>query len=151
MIYFGYCTLLDVEEMGKYCPTAQPIGVARLLGYRPCFATYSAGSVQGGCNLEEAPGHEMWGLLYELTPEALDALDAVAGVDQGYYKKIDVTVTGKDGKPTPAMTYVIPQPGGPFRPAAAYTRPILIGARALELPKEYIAQLDKIVASVQQH
>lgn len=146
MLYFGYCTLLDTEEMKKYCPTATPAGVASLSGYKLCFGTYSTG---GGCNLEEAAGNEMLGLLYEVTPKELAGLDAISGVDKGYYKRIDVEVIKNDQK-IPAVTYVIPEPGGPFHPPATYTRPILVGARALQLRQEYIAQLEEIVRSAQQ-
>jgi gamma-glutamylcyclotransferase (GGCT)/AIG2-like uncharacterized protein YtfP len=150
MLYFAYCTLLDVEEMHKHCPTAEPAGLARLLGYKLTFATYSRGSPSGGCNLEKAPGEEMPGLLYELSPEAMQTLDSIAGVDQGYYEKIDVVVLGQDGKEILAVTYLIPEPGGPFQPSPAYTRPILAGARALQLPPEYIASLEEVVESAQQ-
>ena len=149
MIYFAYCTLLEVEGMRKYCPTAEPIGTARLPDYMLSFATYSASGTDGGCNLENAVGRETWGVLYEVTPEELQALDLAAGLDKGYYEKIDVVVIDKDGAQISAVTYVIPQPGGPFRPSSAYTRPILVGARDLELPGEYIADLEKIVESAQ--
>lgn len=150
MIYFGYCTLLDTEEMRKYCPTAKPIGVGRLSDYRLCFSTYSRdSSVQGGCNLEKAIGEEMLGLLYEVTPEELDGLDEISGVHKNYYERITVTVVTEDGKEMPAVTYVMPEPGGPFHPPAAYTRPILVGARALQLPQEYISKLEKIIRSAQ--
>jgi gamma-glutamylcyclotransferase (GGCT)/AIG2-like uncharacterized protein YtfP len=150
MLYFAYCTLLDVDEMKKYCPTAEPAGIGSISGYRLCFATYSRESTGGGCNLEEAAGEEMLGLLYEMSAEALDALDSIAGVDKGYYKKIDVVVTGQDGEGIAAITYVIPEPGGPFRPSAAYTRPILAGARALQLPAEYVAGLETTIEAAQQ-
>jgi hypothetical protein len=149
MIYFAYCTLLEVEGMRKYCPTAEPIGTARLPDYMLSFATYSASGTDGGCNLEKAVGRETWGVLYEVTPEELQALDLAAGLDKGYYEKIDVVVIDKDGAHISAVTYVIPQPGGPFRPSSAYTRPILVGARDLELPREYIADLEKIIESAQ--
>ena len=148
MIYFGYCTLLDTNEMKKYCPTAKPSGVASLFDYRLCFGAYHD-NAGGGCNLEEAAGNEMLGLLYEVTPEELAGLDAISGVDKGYYEQSDVEVV-KDGAKIPVVTYVIPKLGGPFQPAATYTRPILVGARALQLPQEYIAQLEEIIQAAQQ-
>lgn len=149
MLYFAYCTLLDVEEMRRYCPTAEPTGVGRLPGYGLGFATYGREDPGGGCNLERSETKETLGLLYEMSQEAMAALDAIAGVDRGYYEKIDVTVTREDGTETPAITYVIPEPGGPFQPSAAYTRPILAGARALQLPAAYTASLEAIIESAQ--
>jgi cation transport regulator ChaC len=149
MIYFAYCTLLDVESMRNYCPTAEPLGIARLPGHRVSFATYSTDSRQGGCNLDKAAGQETWGVLYEVTPEELEALDRAAGLDKGYYEQVDVVVIDKDDEPVPALTYVIPEPGGPFHPSSDYTRPILVGARALQLPQAYVAELEKIIAAAQ--
>jgi hypothetical protein len=40
---------------------------------------------------------------------------------------------------------VIPTPGGPFQPTAAYVRPILAGALELGLPNDYVATLDALV------
>jgi gamma-glutamylcyclotransferase (GGCT)/AIG2-like uncharacterized protein YtfP len=149
MLYFAYCTLLDVDEMRRYCPSAVPTVVARLPGYRVGFARYSRGDSGGGCNLEEAPGEELVGLLYEMSPAAIETLDSIAGVDKGYYRKIDISVVGDDAQEIPAITYVIPEPGGPFQPSADYTRPILAGARALQLPPAYIRKLENIVRSAQ--
>lgn len=148
-IYFAYCTLLDIEGMRKYCPTAEPLGLARLPGYRLGFETYIVNSTEGGCNLEKAVGQETWGVLYEVTSQELKALDLAAGLDKGYYEKIDVRVIAEGDQEVPAITYVIPQPGGPFHPSSAYTQPILVGARALQLPGEYITNLEKIIESAQ--
>jgi gamma-glutamylcyclotransferase (GGCT)/AIG2-like uncharacterized protein YtfP len=148
MLYFGYCTLLETANMKGYCPTAVPVGVGSLSGYRLCFETYGPDDPRGGCNLQEVAGEEILGVLYELTPQALAGLDEISGVDQGHYQRIDITVI-KDGQATPAVTYRIPAPGGPFRPPAAYVRPILDGAREWKLPNDYIAKLEGIIQSAQ--
>ncbi|MGD9147334.1 MAG: gamma-glutamylcyclotransferase [Anaerolineae bacterium] len=148
MLYFGYCTLLETATMRQYCPTAAPVGVGSLSGYRLCFETYGPEDQRGGCNLREVAGEEILGVLYELTPEALAALDSISGVDQGHYERIDVTVVS-DGREIPALTYRIPAPGGSFHPLAAYVRPILDGAREWSLPEEYIAKLAQIVEAAQ--
>jgi gamma-glutamylcyclotransferase (GGCT)/AIG2-like uncharacterized protein YtfP len=150
MLYFAYCTLLDVHEMHKYCPLARPAGVAQLPGFKVSFATYGPSSSGGGCNLAEATDEKVLGLLYEMSPEALADLDTIAGVDKGYYEKIDVRVRTKHSKEMWAITYVIPDPGGAFRPTADYTRPILEGARALGLPPAYIEKLQDIIMAARQ-
>lgn len=147
MIYFAYCTLLDIKGMRKYCPTAEPIGIARLRDHRLGFATYSAGSAEGGCTLEEAVGQEMYGVLYEVTPEELEALDLAAGLDKGWYERIDIVVIDEHNEEVTAITYVIPEPGELFHPSSAYKRSILDGARAFQLPREYVADLERIIES----
>ncbi len=147
MLYFAYCTLLDVDEMHKYCPSAQPIRIARLAGYRLTFATYGLDAARGGCNLEPAPGEELLGVLYELSPVEMQNLDAISGVDKGFYQQIEVTAIDNSGKATTAATYIIPQPGGQFEPSATYVRPILDGARAWSLPPAYISKLEQTITA----
>src|SRR3712207_783358 len=128
MLYFAYCTLLDRDEMRRFCPNAQPRGVGRITGWRVGFAAYAEG--RGGCQLLPEPEHDIWGLLYELSDAEMAGLDTISGVDAGFYARIDVEVIGENGSTIPAITYVIPNPTGPFQPSDAYVRPILAGSRA---------------------
>ena len=149
MLYFAYCTLLDLNEMHKYCPAALPVGIGRLDGYRLTFATYMPGSTGGGCQLEAETAGEIFGILYELTDADAANLDKVSGVDKGYYVRLPVDIQTPEGRTVPAVTYIIPGPGGPFRPSPAYVRPILAGARAVGLPERYVERLEmKVQAAV---
>jgi hypothetical protein len=150
MIYFGYCTYLDVSEMRKSFPTAKKVGVGRLHGYRLGFASYGSLHGQGGCTLEEAPGHEVLGLMFEVDLEELGAMDESAGVDKGWYDRIEITALNEHGDELPATTYVISNPTGPFCPSSTYAKPILLGARALQLPGDYVRELEQIIMSAQQ-
>ena len=142
--YFAYCTLLDTEEMRRFCPHAKQTVVAQLMGYRVAFAHYGMDQPGGGCNLEAAPGNQICGLVYELSDEEYDELDRISGVDRGYYERVEFTVASDDGELS-ATTYVMPHPGGPFQPTATYVRPILAGAASLNLPSDYQAQLVETV------
>ena len=53
-VYFAYGTLLDVDTMRIHCPTAEPIGIMRLPGYRLGFTACAAEPSTGGPTLEEA-------------------------------------------------------------------------------------------------
>ena len=145
MRYFAYCTLLDTNEMQKFCPGAQPTVVASLSGYRVVFGRYLADGDGGGCQLEAAPGHEIYGLIYELSADEFDQLDRISGVDRGYYKRVGFIASTPTGTGIDVFTYIIPNSAGPFHPTAAYVRPILAGARALELPADYVAELEATV------
>lgn len=145
--YFAYCTLLDTNEMRKFCPNARPTVVAKLVGHRVSFAYYGPDNPGGGCNLDVVPEHEILGLVYEMTDEEYDQLDKISGVDRGYYHRVDLTLTSSQGSEITASTYVMPNPGGPFQPSQAYTQPILAGAKALELPESYRAELEETVRS----
>jgi gamma-glutamylcyclotransferase len=147
MFYFAYCTMLDIEETKKYCPTARPLGVMRLPGYRVGFARYSPNPSEGGCTLEKAPGRDLYGVLYEMAEEEMKTLDRASGVDKGYWTRLDVQLIDGNGEKVPAQTYMIPKPFGAYRPPKSYTRPILTGARAFSLPGDYIAELEEIIRS----
>lgn len=145
--YFAYCTLLDRDEMRRFCPDARATETGTIEGWRVTFAAHGLGGSGGGCHLVADPGHVVHGLLYEMDDATLAQLDAISGVGQGMYRSIDVTVATGTGEAVGAITYVIPSPKGPFQPSAAYVRPILTGARATGLPADYIAELEDLVAT----
>ena len=144
MPYFAYCTLLDEEEMRRFVPTARRGATGQISGQRVVFERHGPGVETGGCNLSETKGQTVYGVLYDLTDEEFAQLDAISGVDRGLYERFAVEVTTNNGE-VAAETYIIPNPGGPFQPTAAYVRPILAGARELGLPKDYVATLDALV------
>lgn len=148
MLYFAYCTLLDAEEMARYCPAARATEVGWVVDRRVTFETHRSGATTGGCNLRPAPGRRLYGVLYEVSDAELAGLDAISGVPSGNYRHLPLTVTTAAGERA-ALTYEIPRPGGPFAPSPAYTRPILAGARALALPADYIAELERVIAGAQ--
>ena len=149
MLYFGYCTMLEAAEMHRLCPGSTPLGVYQLQGYRLRFSAFHDAPGEGSCDLEALAGHRMWGLLYEMVPAEYDALDLMAGVDRGYLSRLEITVSNEAGDTRAATTYKSPNPGAPFKPTTAYTRPILAGARELKLPGDYCRELDSIVAAAQ--
>ncbi len=145
--YFAYCTLLERDEMQRFCPNARATEIGTVSGWRVGFAAHGLGGSGGGCHLLPETGHIVHGLIYEMDDTTLAQLDDISGVGQGMYQQIAVTVTTASGEAVEAITYVIPSPIGAFQPSAAYVRPILAGARATGLPADYIAELDALVAS----
>lgn len=143
--YFAYCTLLDRDEMGRFCPTATSGETGTVSGWRVTFAAHNLGGSNGGCHLVEAAGHTIHGLLYELDDATLAQLDSISGVGQGMYQQIPVQVTTTSGESVSAITYLIPNPDGDFQPSADYVRPILKGAADCNLPADYQAELNGLV------
>ena len=148
-VYFAYGTLLDINGMKKYCPSAEPLGVMSLKGYRMGFALCGGDPSVGGCTLAEDPGNTMYGVLYSLPAKELADLDAASGVDKGLWATIKITLTNDKGQKVPANTLTIPDPAGPYRPPETYTHPILAGAAAWTLPEGYIKQLKEIIRKAQ--
>ncbi|HEX5166466.1 MAG TPA: gamma-glutamylcyclotransferase [Thermomicrobiales bacterium] len=144
MPYFAYCTLLDKGEMQRFVPAASRGATGQISGWRVVFERHAPGVETGGCNLSPADDAPVYGVLYDLSEDGFAQLDAISGVDRGLYQRFAVRVMTDAGEVT-AETYVIPNPGGPFQPTAAYVRPILAGARELGLPNDYVATLDALV------
>ena len=144
MPYFAYCTLLDEAEMRRFVPAARIGATGHISGQRVVFERHAVSLETGGCNLSPADGQTVFGVLYDLTDAEFAQLDTISGVDRGLYQRFAVQVATESGM-FEAETYVIPRPGGPFRPTATYTRPLLTGARALELPDIYVAKLEALV------
>jgi len=131
--------------MIKYCPSAKPIGTMKLPDYRLDFAYCKKNSDQGGCDLISDPGNIMYGILYELPQDELDELSILSGHGEGLWTGMDICLIDENGHAVPAQTYIIPTPGGAFRPSADYVKPILKGIDVLEVPDDYKNQVRQII------
>ena len=145
VVYFAYGTLLELDEIHKYCPTAEALGVFRLKGFRLGFAACGPDPSSGGCTLVEDPNNTMYGLLYKMPLNERQILDKASGYDTGLWAKLDIILLDNNDEAFPANTSIIPDPSGPHAPPASYTRPILAGAKSIPLPADYIAQLEAII------
>lgn len=145
VIYFAYGTLLELDEIHKFCPTAEALGIYRLKGYRLGFAACGSDPSVGGCTLEKDPDNTMYGILYKMSVTERQNLDKASGYDTGLWAKIDITIVDNDDEPIPANTSMIPKPSGPHAPPSSYTRPIIAGAKSIPLPADYIVQLETII------
>jgi len=143
--YFAYGTLLELDEIHKYCPTAEALGIYRLKGYRLGFAACGPDPSVGGCTLEKDPANTMFGILYKMPVAERQNLDKASGYDSGLWAKIDITIVDSADEPIPADTSIIPNPSGRHAPPPSYTRPIIAGAKSIPLPADYIAQLETII------
>ncbi|HYI15936.1 MAG TPA: gamma-glutamylcyclotransferase [Thermomicrobiales bacterium] len=145
MPYFAYCTLLEEAEMQRFVPTTRRGAIGQISRQRVVFERHGPELETGGCNLSPAEGQTVYGVLYDLTDDEFAQLDGISGIDRGLYERFAVEVMTDAGE-VAAETYVIPNPGGPFKPTAAYVRPILAGARDLGLPAVYVAALDALIS-----
>ncbi len=94
-------------------------------------------------NITAQPGARIAGVLYRITREAADHLDRTEGVPQGVYRRIDVEVAvGAGQEELAAFTYQssLGTPGR--KPSARYLGLLLDGARAHDLPADYVTWLE---------
>jgi AIG2-like family len=117
-------------------------------------ACFHARSHNRGCGVADAvkaPGHRLWGIVYELSDVDVASLDRSEGYQSGratnsYWRRpCTVFLDGDDGRPFPAETYFAEAQLNPPRPNQSYKLLIVGGARG-RLPPEYIAELERIEA-----
>ena len=140
MRYFAYGANMDPAHMAHYCPGAIPLGPAVLPDHRFQIAARGYG------HAAPAPGQELPGVLWELTPEAADALDRFEGVPEGWYRREQSRVREPDGTLLPAMLYVATD-SRPGRPAPGYLEGIVPIAERAGFPAEYVQQLRQFLLS----
>lgn len=148
MHYFAYGTLLDLPTMRKLAPSAKPVGIMRLDGFRLGFAMCGNGR-DGGCTLHADSAAATHGMQYELTDEDMAAMDKAAGIDRSLWMRKAIKVIDSSGATIDTVTYVVPDGAPPFAPSDDYVRPILKGLAELDMDARYRATVAEIIARAQ--
>lgn len=119
--------------------------VGRLDGHRLVFSV--AGGMKPGvaapANIVEAPGENVWGVLYLLPLRKFARLDNSEGKQYAYlWTEVEDTA----GKRVRTVTYKVPHAASEGRPGRRYLDLIREAARQHALPAEYIEMLDRVEA-----
>jgi hypothetical protein len=113
---------------------------ARLRGYRLVFDLAGIPWVEPAFgSIVPDPEHDVYGILYQLTPEQLNRVDSYEGSN---YSVIEVEVEGKRSGTKRSRAYQTKRPTPGLRPSRRYLRVLCEGARENELPPSYIRELD---------
>lgn len=129
---------MNLEWVTERCPGIEAMGKARLDGYALGFRYPSTSWPGGGaCDIIAHPDKAVWGALYEITPEHLQALDEYEDVHLGGYRRLDVSVD-MDGKELRALSYeVVDKLPQDLKPVPGYLQLLLQGAAQHQLPPGY--------------
>jgi cation transport regulator ChaC len=134
---FAYGSNLYFSRMTERVPSAQVVGCALLSGCRLCFHKRSDIDGSGKANvIAGGAGDCVWGVVYEIAPADLPALDRCEG---GYARRaIEVELT--TGERVGVEVYVAESENVDerVRPFAWYKRLVVDGARMHGLPAEYV-------------
>lgn len=132
-LYFAYGSNLNLDQMARRCPDAEPVGRVRLDGYRLAFRR------TGGGYLTILPdkGNHVDGLLWKVSAQDEQALNHYEGFPH-FYARRTVDVQGK-GVGHQAMVYVMnaPYKDEPERPSRYYWNTVLEGCRQNGIPIQY--------------
>ncbi len=132
--YFAYGANILLDGMVDRCPGARLVGPARLGGHRFRITRHGVATVV------EAPDAAVWGLLWMLTDEHLQALDRFEGVAHGFYRRALRPVAPGSGPPVDAVIYVAAD-AEPGRPRSGYLEPIVAAAGVHGFPVPYRDEL----------
>ena len=139
MLYFAYGSNMDPVQMRERAPGSRALGAAHLTDWRLTFTRDSPGWGGGVGHIERAAGDEVWGVLWEVTPSDLEALDEYEGIAGGAYVRENATVH-HDGSDVEALVYLA-VPRGYKKPSKRYIDALVRGAEAHELPEHYVRRL----------
>jgi hypothetical protein len=154
MLYFAFGSNLDPDQMRARCPAHNVVGMAVLRDHKLNFPIFSPGWGGGVASLQLSHGHDVWGMLYELSDEDLHTLDGHEGFRgpghaHNLYEREPVWVElthpedGSVPRRVKAAAYLA-HTANPSPPSRRYLDAVLKGARAHRLPDDYIAALMKL-------
>jgi gamma-glutamylcyclotransferase (GGCT)/AIG2-like uncharacterized protein YtfP len=137
--YFAYGSNMDPKQMASRCPGAEALGRARLADHELTFVSDSPGWGGGVATVIPSSGAEVWGGLWELTDEHVEALDRYEGVAINAYVKDQIDVEAESGA-VRALIYLATDERYK-KPSGRYVDALVRGAKAFSLPADYVEQL----------
>ncbi len=141
MWYFAYGSNMSRTQMAERCPGHGRGLPGRLPGYRLAFDRYSEGRGGGHvADIPRSPDAEVWGVLWDVTENHLEALDGFEGVAAGIYRRIEVEVESAEG-PLLAVAYQISEPAEEGPPSRIYLDLLLEGAIEFGFPGAFVETL----------
>lgn len=133
--YFSYGSNMDAAEMRQRCPDAVLQGIAVLPDHRLMI------TADGFATIVPDHGRRVMGALWTLTESDERALDVYEDIASGFYRRNFITVEAR-GDGVRALVYVASS-DRPGKPRSGYLELILSAARALGLPADYVAELER--------
>ncbi len=135
-LYFAYGSNMSPPQMRARCPGSQPVGAAELAGWR--FSM----TARGGANIVPDPTSTVHGVLWNCELRHIAILDEYEGIARRSYMRQITRVVRTNGREATAITYI----SFPRRPGRARVNylltAVLPGARAFNLPADYIAEIE---------
>src|SRR5262249_35666357 len=135
MLHFAYGSNMDAAAMRRRCPSAEPLGTARLHNWRFVVTR------DGYASVAPAPGQVVHGVLWRLGARDLAAVNAYEAVDSGLYRRRMLTVRPNGGC-VQALVYVR-RDHSLGRPPPGHQDIIVTAAREWRLPRDYVRALER--------
>ena len=134
-LYFAYGANMDAAGMALRCPVSRLVGSGHLARHRFIIMR------EGYASVVHDPARAVHGVLWDLAPADIPALDRYEGVASGLYAKATVSVTTAGGVRR-ALIY-LGRSTAPGRPRPGYLDAVLAAAHAAQLPPLYIREISR--------
>lgn len=146
--YFAYGSNLDPRTfLGRRGMRPRDAQVAMLVDFRLTFDLPVGPGERGVANLLPAPGDDVHGVVYEISPAQAVHLDRTEGAPRSYHRT-DVELCTPAGERLQAFTYVSPHRSEGRKPSQRYMALLLRGAQHHGLPRAYLARLREFELAV---
>ena len=149
MLYFAHGSNMCTGRLRQRVPSAEPVCIAKLLNHSLRFHKRSGdGSAKADAYFTGEPADVVWGVVFEIDPDAKPDLDEYEGLSHGYSERL-VTVIGLEGSMLRALMYAAEAShiDPMLRTYSWYSRLVVEGARQHALPPQYVARLEAIPAT----
>jgi cation transport regulator ChaC len=143
--YFAYGSNMSSGQMSERCPGARALGPARLAGFALTFNRWSDRRRSYVADVIPVHGSDVWGVLWDVTPEDLASLDRFEGVAIGAYRRDTLRVASSEPPLVDAVTYRVCQPQPPGPPSPEYLALLIRGAYEHGLPGDYLQRLKGVL------
>ena len=95
-------------------------------------------------NISADPDAEVWGVLYRISRADLLRLDSTEGVPGRRYRHLWCEAEDRDGNRVEAVTYIADGKEKDGNPSLRYLTLLRDGARAHDLPEQYLRFLESV-------
>lgn len=145
VLYFAFGSNLKKKRLNINCPCAEFVSIAKLSNYQLKFLGRSLtwGNCATATIVKSVDGY-VWGSVWRLPANEVEALDKQEGVHLNIYKKLSVSVTTPDDTSLECITYARPEDDPPGLPSPQYLQVILEGGKEINLPESYMQNLSSI-------
>jgi gamma-glutamylcyclotransferase (GGCT)/AIG2-like uncharacterized protein YtfP len=137
MKYFAYGMNTNLDQMAGRCPGATSLGPAQLDNYEFVFRTHA--------DIAKTPGSVCYGVLWDIDPEHLRALDALEGYPH-YYTRFRVRINLGD-QSVYALTYQMNDQSYLQEPSVGYLQMVTEGYQQNGVPTDQIDRAINMVCS----
>ncbi len=147
ILHFAYGADMNPGQIAERCSRPTIKAVARLPDHALSFHGHSETWDGGEEAVVPRPGHDLYGVVYQLSASDADSLDAAQGVrlnGTGSYFHFPAEVIGLDGDRFDVVLHKKDRLGVFQAPSTEYLDYIIAGARVHGLPAAYVDALQWI-------